>query len=214
MTENRRENNPSDFSDKIANALEGIFESVALTRKQHFVENPTKRPNPQDIDSIIKGYSNQNALIAGAANLIPGPWGMLVTIPELVAIIRNQIQMVYDLGVAHGKEANLNANLLIGIFSTVLGGGAIGLVSVKGSQLLVKKASVKVVQKIVWWLGGNISQKLLKRFIAKWLPLAGAVAMAVWARQSTISMGEKASEMLAMNIVISDEEVSEDDIPS
>lgn len=214
MTENRGKSKSSDFSDKIASALEGIFESVALTRRQHFIENPTKRPTPQDIDSIVKGYSNQNALIAGATNLIPGPWGMLATVPELVAIIRNQIQMIYDLGVAHGKESNLNANLLLGLFSTVLGEGAIGLVAVKGKQLLVKKASVQVIQKVIFWLGGTISQKLIKRFIAKWLPVAGAAAMAIWARQSTISMGEKASEMLAMDIIISEEEVSEDDISS
>lgn len=73
---------------------------------------------------------------------------------------------------------------------------------------------MRVIQKIIFWLGGNISQKLLKRFIAKWLPIAGAAAMAIWARQSTISMGEKASQMLAMDIVTSEEEVSEEDIPS
>ena len=214
MTANKPESNANDFSNKIANALEGFFESVALTRKQHFVENPTKRPTPQDIDSIVKSYSNQNALIAGATNLIPGPLGMLATLPELVAIIRNQIQMIYDLGVAHGKESNLNATLLLGLFSTVMGEGTIGLVAIKGKQLLVKKASVQVIQKVVFWLGGTISQKLLKRFIAKWLPVVGAAAMAIWARQSTINMGKKASEMLAMDIVTSEEGVSEDDIPS
>ena len=139
---------------------------------------------------------------------------MLATLPELVAIIRNQIQMIYDLGVAHGKESNLNATLLLGLFSTVMGEGTIGLVAIKGKQLLVKKASVQVIQKVVFWLGGTISQKLLKRFIAKWLPVVGAAAMAIWARQSTINMGKKASEMLAMDIVTSEEGVSEDDIPS
>jgi uncharacterized protein (DUF697 family) len=214
MTENKVKSDSADFSNKIANALEGVFESVALTRKQHFIENPTKRPTPQDIDSIVKGYSNQNALIAGATNLIPGPLGMLATVPELVAIIRNQIQMIYDLGVSHGKESSLNSTLLLGLFSTVLGEGAIGLVAIKGKQLLVKKASVQVIQKVVFWLGGTISQKLLKRFIAKWLPVVGAAAMAIWARQSTMSMGEKASKMLAMDIVNVEEGVSEDDIPS
>ncbi|MEH2266627.1 hypothetical protein [Nostoc sp.] len=214
MTANKAESDANNFSNKIANALEGIFESVALTRKQHFIENPIKRPTLQDIDSIVKSYSNQNALIAGATNLIPGPLGMLATLPELVAIIRNQIQMIYDLGVAHGKESNLNATLLLGLFSTVMGEGAIGLVAIKGKQLLVKKASVQVIQKVIFWLGGSISQKLLKQFIAKWLPVVGAAAMAIWARQSTINMGKKASEMLAMDIVTSEERVSEDDIPS
>ena len=205
--------NNNEFASKVANALEGIFESVALTRKQHFVQNPTKRPSRQDIDSIIKGYANQNAIIAGAANLIPGPWAMLAAVPELIAVIRNQIQMIYVLGVAHGKEANLSSELLLGIFSTVIGEKTIGLVTVKGSQLLLKKASIQVLQKIIFWLGGSISQKLLKRFVAKWLPIVGVAAMVLWSRQSTIEMGEKASKMLAMTIVISDEEVNINEIP-
>jgi ABC-type Fe3+-siderophore transport system permease subunit len=205
--------NNNDFATKFANALEGMFESVALTRKQHFIDNPTKRPSQQDIDSIVKRYANQNAVIAGAANLIPGPLGMLAALPELIAVIGNQIQMIYDLGVAHGKEANLSSELLLGIFSTVIGERTIGLVTVKGSQLLLKKASVQVLQKIVFWLGGSISQKLLKRFVAKWLPIVGVVAMVLWSRQSTIEMGEKASKMLAMTIVNSEEEVTINEIP-
>ena len=179
MVEDRNKDRFGDFSSKISSALEGIFESVDLTRRQHFIENPDKKPTQQDITSIIKSYSNQNALIAGSANLVPGPWGMLVTVPEVITIIRNQIQMIYDLGVAHGKESSLNASLLLGIFSTVLGGSTISLVSVKGGQLLVKKASVRVIQKIIWRLGGTISQKVLKRFISKWLPIVGAGAMAI-----------------------------------
>lgn len=214
MTGNRRKANSDDLGKQIAVALEGLFESVALTRQQHFTDNPTKRPSAEDITSIVKSYSNQNAIITGSANLVPGPWGMLITVPELTVVIRNQIQMVYDIGVANGKEAHLDATLLLGIFSTVMGGGTISLVTVRGSQLLVKKASVRVIQKIIFALGGKISQKLLKRFIAKWLPLAGAAAMAVWARQSTVKMGEKAAEMLAMDIVDSQEEISEDDISS
>ena len=206
--------NSNDFTTQVANALEGMFEGVALTRKQHFIDNPTKRPSRQDLDKIVKGYANQNAVIAGAANLIPGPWGMLAVIPEMVAIIRNQIQMIYDLGVAHGKEANLSSELLLGVFSTVLGGGAIGLVTVKGSQLLIKRASLQVIQKIIFWLGGNISQKLLKRFVAKWLPIVGVAAMVLWSRQSTIEMGEKAAKLLAMTIVDSEEEIDIEDIPS
>lgn len=217
MAVNRKNNDSNDSDDlgkQIAAALEGLFENVALTRRQHFSENPTTRPEAGDINSIVKSYSNQNAIITGSANLVPGPWGMLVTIPELTVVIRNQIQMVYDIGVAHGKEAHLDSTLLLGIFSTVMGGGTISLVTVRGSQLLVKKASVRVIQKIIFALGGTISQKLLKRFIAKWLPVVGAAAMALWARQSTAKMGEKAAEMLAMDIVDSQEEISENDISS
>jgi hypothetical protein len=56
---------------------------------------------------------------------------------------------------------------------------------------------------------------LIYRSISSLLRIAivGVAAMVLWSRQSTIEMGEKASKMLAMTIVNSDEEVSIDEIP-
>jgi uncharacterized protein (DUF697 family) len=188
------------LSSKLASYLEGAFDSVALTRKQHFKE--ARRPNPDDIDSIITMYANQNALVAGAANLIPGPFGALAILPEITAIIRNQIQMVYDIGVAHGKDEHLDGNLLLVIFTTVTGGGAISLATVKGGQLIVRRASLQVIQKLVVWLGGKITQRALKALLSKWVPVVGAAAMALWARQTTVAMGQKAAEMFEKEVVI------------
>ncbi len=87
--------NPDDersvISRKLAQYLEGAFESVLLTRREHFAGGKSVRPSQGDIDGIIKSYANQNAVIAGAANLIPGPWGALTIVPEITLIIRNQI---------------------------------------------------------------------------------------------------------------------------
>lgn len=188
------------LSEKVASYLEGAFSAVALTRRGHFKE--ARRPSKDEITGIIESYGNQNALIAGAANLIPGPFGALAILPEMTGIIRNQIQMVYDVGVAHGKEEHLDGNMLLAIFATVSGGGAISLVTVKGGQLLVKRASLQVIQKLIVWLGGKITQRALKAFLSKWVPFVGAAAMAVWARQSTIAMGRKASELLEKEIKI------------
>lgn len=188
------------FTRKVSEYLEGAFESVQLTRRQHFAENPGKRPSRGDVDGIITSYANQNALVAGAANLVPGPWGALTILPEITLVIRNQIQMIYDLGVAHGKEAHLTSHTLLAIFSTTMGGGAISLAAVQGGKLLVKRASLRVIQQIIKWLGGKIAQRVLRGLIARWVPVIGAAAMAVWARQSTKKMGQDASALLAKEI--------------
>ena len=202
------------LTTQIAAGLEGAFEHVALTRRAHFEENPQLRPSKRDLDDIMTRYANQNFVIAGAANLIPGPLGMLAAVPELTLILRNQIQMIYDLGVAHGKEAHLTPTTLLGVFASVLGGATIGLASVHGGRLLIKRASLRVIQRIVAWLGGKITQRLLKQLIAKWLPIAGAVLIATWARQSTLEIGRAASELLKHDIAQSDEEFTERDMPS
>jgi len=202
MSDTNQQQGPASAADRIARALEDAFESVALTRRAHFERNP--RPTRSDVDGIIRSYANQNALVAGGANLVPGPWGALAIVPELTLILRNQIQMIYDLGVAHGKEAHLDSRFLLAVFATVVGGGAVGLLTVKGSQVLVKRASLRVLQRIIAWLGGRITQRVLRQFIAKWLPVVGAAAMAVWARQQTVGMGRKTAEIMALDVVYVD----------
>ncbi len=108
--------------------------------------------------------------------------------------------MIYELGVAHGKESQLTSQTLLAIFATVTGSGAIGLATVKGGQLLVKRASVRVIQQVIRWLGGKIAQRVLRALIAKWVPVVGAGAMAIWARQSTVGMGRQAASLLEKDI--------------
>lgn len=202
MANDSNDSQEQTIAMQVAEFLEGAFESVALTRREHFEQHPDRRPSHRDIASITASYANFNGVIAAGANLVPGPLGMLTIVPELTAIIRNQIQMIYDIGVANGKEAHLNGNLLLSIFYTVTGGGAIGLAAVKGGQLLVKRAQLRIIQRIIVWLGGKITQRALKALLARWVPIAGSVAMGIWARQSTVLMGRKAAELLAHEIVV------------
>jgi uncharacterized protein (DUF697 family) len=201
--------NEKKMADRLGEALEGMFESVALTRRQHFEQNPKTRPSRGDVESIATSYANNNALVAGAANMVPGPWGALAIVPEITLIVRNQIQMIYDIGVAHGHEAHIDGTFLLNIFATVMGGAGIGLATVQGGQLLMKRPALRILQKIIVWLGGKITQRVLKQFIAKWLPVVGAAAMAVWARQSTLDLGRKAAELLRHEVIWGDGEVDE-----
>lgn len=192
------------ISQKISSFLEGAFESVALTRKEYFDKNPSKIPSRSEVESIITSYSNQNAVASGASGLIPGPAGALAVVPELTFVLRNQIQMIYDIGAAHGKTASLDASLLMAIFSTAAGSGAIGLMTVHGSKLLVRRASLRVMQRIVILLGGKITQQALKSLVAKWVPVVGAAGMAYWSRHTTKQIGDKAAELFKKDIEIID----------
>jgi uncharacterized protein (DUF697 family) len=199
--ESTRNEQDSALSRRLAEYLEGAFAAVHLTRKQHFANNPGKRPSIHDVRAIIRTYANQNAVIAGSSNLVPGPWGALTIFPEITLIIRNQIQMIYDLGVAYGRDTQVTPGTLLAIFHAALGGGAISLASVQGGKLLVRRASLRVIQQIIKWLGGKITQRVLKAFLARWVPIIGAAAMALWARKSTVTMGERAADLLSREIV-------------
>jgi uncharacterized protein (DUF697 family) len=209
-----REAQLAELTTKIASVLQEALEQTVESRRAYFATSPHKRPSPLDGQRVIQSYANQNFMIAGAANLIPGPLGVIAALPELTLIIRNQLQMIYDLGVAYGKQDEMTTHALLGIFASALGEGMVGLATVEGRNLIIKRTSLKVVQKLLQWLGGKISQRLLKHILAKWVPIAGAVLMAAWSRQSTLELGQRAQKMLQYDIKFTNDEFREEDIPS
>lgn len=190
-----------ELQGKITESLYGLFEEVLAKRASLYARSPQQRPNRADVDAIIARAANTNAVVAAAANLIPGPLGMVAAVPEILVVLRNQTEMIYDIGVAYGQERFMRAELVVGLLTNAVGGSTTSLVMVQGGKLLVRRASLRVMQKVIAMLGGQITQRVLKSMIGKWLPVVGAAAMAAWARYTTKQLGEQAASMLALTIV-------------
>ena len=190
----------SDDSGALHSALNSAFDYVIENRSDYYRKNPSNLPQLDSVSGLISSYTRNNAAISGGASLIPGPWGMAAVIPELTLVIRNQIQMVYDIGVANGKQAQLTKELLMGIFLTAMGSSAGSLLTIHGGKILVRRASLQVIQKIIAMLGGRVTQQVIKSTVSKWLPFVGAAAMATWTGYMTKNIGEKASELFKLEI--------------
>lgn len=190
----------SGDSGALYSALNSAFDYVIENRSDYYRKNPSNLPQLDSVSGLISSYTRNNATISGGASLIPGPWGMAAVIPELTLVIRNQIQMVYDIGVANGKQAQLTKELLIGIFLTAMGSSAGSLLTIHGGKILVRRASLQVIQKIIAMLGGRVTQQVIKSTVSKWLPFVGAAAMATWTGYMTKNIGEKANELFKLEI--------------
>jgi uncharacterized protein (DUF697 family)/uncharacterized tellurite resistance protein B-like protein len=204
----------SEMSAKLSEGFFSSVNNVISERERFYVDNPQRRPTPVSVPSVMDKYKYLNAGIVGALNLIPGPFGMLAVVPELLAVIRNQLKMVYDIGAAYGQEKQMTPELLIGVFAAATMGGGLGLLVMQGQKVLVKRASLRVLQKIIAKLAGNITQRALKQLLAKWLPGIGAVAMATWAGYTTQKIGQKAVEIFSRAIEISPDAAQDDADPS
>lgn len=202
---------PSKIQEKLTENLNDVFDQVITDRRKHYIENPQEVPQRKDVDALINRWANTNALVAGAAGLIPGPWGMLAAVPEIVTVVRNQTKMIFDICVALGQHRHISRELLVGILLSSMGSGTGSLIAVQGGKLLVKRASLRVMQKIIAMLGGKVTQQLLKSMVGKWLPVVGAAAMAAWARYTTKKLGEEACELLSKEIVDGEELVDDGD---
>ncbi len=190
----------SGDSGALHSALNSAFDYVIENRSDYYRKNPSNLPQLDSVSGLISSYTRNNAAISGGASLIPGPWGMAAVIPELTLVIRNQIQMVYDIGVANGKQAQLTKELLMGIFLTAMGSSAGSLLTIHGGKILVRRASLQVIQKIIAMLGGRVTQQAIKSSVSKWIPFVGAGAMAAWTGYMTKNIGEKANELFKLEI--------------
>lgn len=193
------------FTETLNHKLLDLFQQQFEKRRQQYAKGEVH--SPTDARQVIERCARNNALITGALNLIPGPWGLASMVPELLAVFRNQIDMVYDLAVVHGKEAKVNNELLLYIFLSSIGTVGVGVVTVKGGELLVRKATQRLFRQMVEGLGTHIGKRLAKGALGKFVPLAGAAAMAWWTQYSTRQVGERADELFARNIILLQETV-------
>lgn len=199
----------SVIQSKVADGMMGVFDLVISDRKAHFARSPESVPERTSVPSIVASYSTTNAAISGGASLVPGPWGMVAVVPEITAVIRNQLAMIYDVGVAYGKNEVLSKELLAGVLVTAMGSGAGSLLVMQGEKVLVRRVALRGFQKIVQLLAGRVTQQVLKSAISKWLPVVGAAAMAAWSNYLTRQVGKKAVEVFEKEIVLLDEVIEE-----
>src|SRR5688572_28348222 len=197
------------FQEKFATEVSGIFEKVKNSKQSYYSQYPEKRPTSLEVGHLINDYAKMNFAISGSMSLIPGPFGLLSVVPELALITNNQISMIYDSGLAFGKEKQLTKDLLLGVTISAMGSSAGGLLVMHGSKVVVKKSSVKVFQLVVKILAGKVTQKVAKSALGKFVPIFGAAALATWSAYTTKMIGKKAIEIFSKEIEFDDSEVED-----
>ncbi|MGE4444519.1 MAG: TerB family tellurite resistance protein [Candidatus Altimarinota bacterium] len=199
-----------NIEKKITEGIEKAVGMVIDEREKYYTNNLA--PTKDMIQKMVSNYSNTNAVISGGTGLIPGPLGMAASVPEIILIIRNQLTMVYDIAKANGHK-KITRELMLGVFISAMGNATGNLLIIQGQRIVVKRVGMQAMQKIIAILGGKITQQAAKSMAAKWLPVAGAAAMAAWSKYSTNKIGTKAVEIFSKEIVMEDNEIKEIDLP-
>ena len=183
------ENSEDKFNARIVQWFLEILSKVTEDRRAYYRRYPHRRKFPRHPDQIIARYSNLNAGISAGIGLIPGPLGIAAAVPEVGLILRNQLAMIYDVGVFYGQdEDSLTPELLASVLASTL--GTVGL-----SALTIHSGNV-LHQRVVAIVAAKASQRIVSQAAFKWLPIAGALSMAAWSKYSTMVIGQKAKAIL------------------
>jgi len=161
-------------------------------------------------ERIISYWSRVNAVLVGGANIIPGPAGWVAALPTLIVEIRNQVKMIRDIAVFYKKEDKLDTQLVLTMLAinTASAGGK--LLVFRGSNILIKRATAKLIQKILQRLSIRLTQKIIARFVAALVPFLGSMVLGGWAYATTDSIGKLAKNIFSKDISYSEETIDDD----
>ena len=187
------------FQEKFIQIIIPLFEGSIEDRKKYYLEN--EKPSKEHVEDIISSCSKTNGAISGISGMIPGPAGLLAIIPELKFTIENQIAMIYDIGVANGKEEHMSKETVLALaMQSGFGAAGINAVASQGKKILIKKASVKVFEQMAKVLGIKLSAGVVKSAVAQFVPLLGGLAIGIWVKYTTTKIGENSALILSKDI--------------
>ena len=145
---------------------------------------------------LAQRAAQRAALTAGSLALPPGPLGWLTVLPELIAIWKIQAQMVSDIAAVYGRHPTLGREQMLWcLFRHTAAQAFRDLVIRLGDRLLFRRMSYAVAERVAKQVGVKVTQHLMGKGLARWLPVVGALGVGAYAYYDT---GQVASTAIAM----------------
>jgi hypothetical protein len=168
---------------------------------------PSSPEAPRDVPAtrateLTMAAASQAAATAGALALPAGPVGMLTVVPDLVAVWRIQRQLVADIAACYGRSADLRREAMMYCLFRHAAAQVVRDLAVRiGQRLLLRRSSMAVIERSLERLGVAVSQRVVGRAVSRWIPVAGAVGVGVYAFYDTLQVGRTAQELFASDLM-------------
>lgn len=179
-------------SQRISEAILDYVGHIPATT-EHRKERPESRAR-----AIARTTARQAAMTAGTLTLPPGPVGWLTLLPQLRALWKLQTQMVADIAGCHGRTAELGREeMLYCLFRHTDAQAVRDLVAGTGNHFVVRRASRPEVQAVALKIAMHISQRVIGKVIARWIPVFGALGASAYAYYDTSQVARTAIDLFA-----------------
>lgn len=189
---NKKPKLPIDFSQLQGELSDGLFNVMERSFQSRQLDTNNSTYSEADVEKIISLYTTKNMAAAAVASIVPGPLGILGSIPELVINFGNQMFMIYDLGCAYDKENFLNKDLLLDIPFAALGGNT-NLAKIQMNPTDLIDSPVDALKGKATSLGKNMVDRTLKKSIVQFIPVAGPVMMGIWSKMTTSKIAKSST---------------------
>lgn len=165
-------------------------------------EPPSADPK-QRAGEIVRVAGLKAGALSATLAVAPGPIGILTVIPDLIKVWQIQQQMVADVAACFGKTAQLNRQMMV--YCLFRHGAAMLLrdvVARVGERVIVKQASLRVIQQTLRRIGVHVTQKAVGKTLSRWLPVVGPVLIGGYSLIDTRNVGKTAIDTFGRQIEI------------
>jgi len=187
----------ADVASRVAAAILDFVGDVPGSRQR-------KSRSPAESARRTASTAARNAAAAaGTLALPPGPLGWLTILPEMTLVWKIQSQMVADIAACYGKKHDLNQEqMLYCLFKHTASQAVRDLVVRVGERVIVKRATVRVLQSVAQRVGVQVTQRTLARTASRWLPVVGAIGVGAYAYYDTAQVARSAIDLFEGDVVV------------
>lgn len=179
----------------IAHAILDFIARIPSTDEAH-ATNPLDRAR-----NIASTAALKASIVSGTLALPPGPAGIVTILPDLIAIWKIQAQMVVDIAGAFGREASLTKEqMLYCLFRHVAAQALRDIAARVGERVLFRRATLRVLQAATRKIGVKVTQRVIAKSVARWLPIVGALGVGAYAYYDTAQVAETAIDLFQREV--------------
>lgn len=176
----------------VTGAIERVITQVPPARRSA-VEHPDAAA-----DLVARKAAQHAAMLSGSLALPPGPLGMLTVLPDIALIWKVQRQMVADIFGLYGRSAELTRTHMLYCLFRHAASQVLRDVAVRaGQRLVLRQLSSGALKGALSGVGVAVSTRLAGTAATRWVPIAGAAAVASYAYWDTLQVAKTARRLLA-----------------
>jgi hypothetical protein len=133
--------------------------------------------SPEDmIENLTNSAALKTASLSAALSLPVGIFSIVTILPELFLIYRIQGQLIKDIASLYGKEAFVTKELLIYcMFKQTSLHLVERIIEDIGTKIIIRPSTLKFLESLLQKIGIQVSKKIFKGSVLKFLPVFGAI---------------------------------------
>jgi len=177
---------------EVTGTIERVIADVPAARS-----HPVAHPDDAAME-LARKAAQRAAIVSGSLALPPGPLGMLTVLPDIYVIWRIQRQMVADIFGLYGRSAELTRTHMLYCLFRHAASQVLRDVAVRaGQRVVMRELSSGALKGALAHVGASVTQRLAGTAAARWVPFAGAAAVASYAYWDTLQVAKTARRLLA-----------------